>query len=139
MNSELQAIKNKWAEKTAAKERALAAMGEAYLAERDGRTADAGEAWARWQVDGIQGAEKALADEQLEMCKSYVEAHSDEFEKVKDLTIEECVSALSVFRAAGYDEDAQRLEVWLRYHFEPQHIGGPMQARVRLPFPGGKK
>ena len=47
--------------------------------------------------------------------------------------IEECVNAVSVFRQAGMAEEQWKVEVWQLHHFEPQQIGGPIQAQVRIP------
>jgi hypothetical protein len=71
------------------------------------------------------------------MCDAYVAAHPDQFTNLRDLTIEECVTAISTFRAAGFEEEQWKVEVWQLHHFEPQVIGGPIVARVRLPGRGG--
>ncbi len=135
MNEELEAIKDKWGEKTAAKERAFVAMQAASLDEKEGRDSSAN--WAAWEVDGIKGNEGRLADEQLALCDAYVDAHPGEFAELEKLSLEECVTALSVFRDAGMDESQWRVEVWLRHHFEPQSVGGEVKARVRMPGMGG--
>ena len=67
------------------------------------------------------------------MCDAYVEAHPDQFTALREMTIEECVNAVSVFRQAGMAEEQWKVEVWLLHHFAPQQIGGPMQAQVRIP------
>ena len=67
------------------------------------------------------------------MCDAYVADHPDQFTSLEAMSLEQCVTALSTFRAAGMEEEQWRVEVWLLHHFEPQNIGGPMQARVRLP------
>jgi hypothetical protein len=67
------------------------------------------------------------------MCDAYVEAHPDQFTTLRDMSLEDCVKAVGVFRAAGMAEDQWKVEVWLLHHFEPQQIGGPIQAQVRLP------
>jgi hypothetical protein len=66
-------------------------------------------------------------------CDAYVAAHPERFTNLSTLTLEECVKSLSVFREAGFEESQWEVEVWLLHHFEPQQIGGPMEARVRLP------
>ena len=67
------------------------------------------------------------------LCDAYVAAHPEKFANLADMTIEQCVEALSVFRAAGFEESQWEVEVWLLHRFEPQNIGGQVQARVRLP------
>lgn len=67
------------------------------------------------------------------MCDAYVEAHPDQFTALREMTIEECVNAVSVFRQAGMAEEQWKVEVWLLHHFAAQNIGGPMQAQVRIP------
>ena len=136
MNAELEAIKDTWRKKTEAKARALEAVGEAKLAEKEGR--DSSKFWATWEKNGIEGLEKKLADEQLALCEAYVTAHPEEFTEIQNMSLEECVTALEVFRKAGMEDSEWRVEAWLRHHFEPQNIGGEARARVRLPGPGGK-
>lgn len=67
------------------------------------------------------------------MCDAYVAAHPEQFDSLREMSLEQCVNALSVFRQAGMEEEQWRVEAWLLHHFEPQHIGGPMQAVVRIP------
>jgi hypothetical protein len=68
-----------------------------------------------------------------EMCDRYVAAHPEQFEKLRTMTLDELVQSVSVFRAAGWEEEQWLVEVWLLHHFEPQNIGGTVEARVRLP------
>lgn len=79
--------------------------------------------WA--EGEGDQEAVRSLADE-------YVAAHPEEFSEYADLTIEQLVAAVDAFRSAGIDVLRQRVETWLWHHFEPQTIGGPAVAQVRL-------
>lgn len=67
------------------------------------------------------------------LCDAYVEAHPERFTQLADMSLEDCVKALSVFRAAGMEESQWEVEVWLLHHFEPQTIGGQVQAQVRRP------
>ena len=73
---------------------------------------------------GDQEAVRAAADE-------YVAANPDEFAGFSDKTLPELVESVDVFRAAGYTEEVQRIDVWLWHHFEPQNIGGPATVVVR--------
>lgn len=83
-----------------------------------------------WDKNTGNGREE---EKTRELADAYVEAHPEQFESMKDMTLEECVQAVSVFRAAGMEEEQWKVEVWLLHHFEPQNIGGPIQAKVRLP------
>jgi hypothetical protein len=67
------------------------------------------------------------------LADKYVAAHPDEFNEMQAMTIEACVQAVEVFRAANMTESEQRMEVWLLHKFEPQNVGGPAQPQVRTP------
>lgn len=67
------------------------------------------------------------------LCDAYVEAHPEQFVSLREMSIEECVKALEVFRDAGMAEEQWRVEAWLLHRFQPQSIGGPIQAQIRIP------
>lgn len=67
------------------------------------------------------------------LADKYVAAHPDEFAEFADMSLEDCVKAVEVFRAAGMAESEQRVETWLLYKFAPQTIGGPITPVVRNP------
>jgi len=67
------------------------------------------------------------------LCDAYVAAHPDEFTELRELSIEECVQAVSTFRNANLEESQWRVEVWLLAKFAPQMIGGEYTAQVRNP------
>lgn len=69
----------------------------------------------------------------VELADKYVDTHPDEFTEMQDMTLEACVQAVEVFRAANMTESEQRMEVWLLHKFQPQSIGGPAQPTVRTP------
>lgn len=71
-----------------------------------------------------------------ERADVYVSEHPDQFVNMQDLTLEECVKALEVFRDAGFEEQWKRVQVFLWHRFEPQSIGGTYQATVRIPDNG---
>ena len=116
MNSELEAIKNAWDKQTGS-----------------GREED---------------LTRKLADEYVQanpekftnlLALSTFES-TDEVSKCPDCGIESgikhpcgVVRSLSVFRSAGFEESQWECEIWLLHHFEPQIIGGPVRAQVRLP------
>lgn len=68
-----------------------------------------------------------------ELADAYVEAHPDEFASLRELSLEDCVKAVDVFREAGMDTEVARIDVWLWHHFEPQNIGGTAAPTVRIP------
>lgn len=65
------------------------------------------------------------------MSDAYVEAHPEEFSSYDGLDEKQLVKALEVFRDAGLEEDAFKVQVWLWHYFEPQEIGGTYRAKVR--------
>lgn len=70
-------------------------------------------------------AARALADE-------YVAANESEFTELATRTIEQLVKAVDVFREAELVDSQHKVEVWLLHHYEPQNIGGPAEAAVRV-------
>ncbi|OBF77104.1 hypothetical protein [Mycolicibacterium fortuitum] len=90
------------------------------------------------ELEAIRDAmDKASGDgrdqtEAVALADAYVAAHPDEFAYLATMSIESCVAFIDVFRAQG-DEDSQwRVEAWLLHHFEPQTIGGTVEAKVRV-------
>lgn len=67
------------------------------------------------------------------LADAYIADHPELFEKLSDMGIEDCVSAVGVFRAAGMEEDQWLVETWLLSRFEPQQIGGEYHPQVRVP------
>lgn len=82
-----------------------------------------------WDKDSGGGRDE---DKARELADAYVEAHSDEFEPLRDLSLDECVKAVDVFRAAGMETDQWRIEAWLLHAYEPQNIGGTYEAKLRV-------
>lgn len=84
------------------------------------------EAWDKNTGEGRdENATRALADQ-------YVAAHPDQFTELQGLTLAQLVQAVQVFRDAGLPDSQWRVETWLLHHYEPQSIGGPVDARVRV-------
>ncbi|WP_458317097.1 hypothetical protein [Mycolicibacterium brisbanense] len=69
---------------------------------------------------------RALAD-------AYVAAHPETFVFLQSMAIEQLVATVEVFRNQGDEQSQWLVETWLLHHFEPQTIGGPVVARVRVP------
>ncbi|CQD07347.1 hypothetical protein BN970_01385 [Mycolicibacterium conceptionense] len=74
-------------------------------------------------------------DEELarQLADDYVAANPDQFTSLAEMSIEQCVAAVDVFRAAAMEDDQWRVETWLLHHFQPQTIGGPVTAQIRIP------
>lgn len=176
MNAALEAIKQTWADKTAAKERAFAAMQAAKLDDQNrflaanptwtelanpsepnarvtkwqAATSEQRAAvltpwleangysalWDEWEKEGIRGNEGRLAEEMQSLCDAYVAAHPEQFDPAQvsftNLSKDEVVEALTVFRSAGFEEEQWKLEVWQWHHWERDNIGGQVQTRIRI-------
>ncbi len=87
-----------------------------------------------WDKNTGKGREEKAT---RELCDAYVKAHPEQFTELERLSLEECVTSLSVFRAAGMVESQWRVEAWLLHRFEPQQIGGEAKVIIRMPSPGG--
>lgn len=132
MNEELTHIKSIWNDKTAAKDRVMKALGKALLADKGGN--DSQKDWQEVEDYGLKnGVEGRKNAEMLDACDAYVAAHGDEFNLYRGMELEDLVKTLEVFRDAGLEEQAWRVQVWLTHHFEPQHVGGKARAIVRIP------
>lgn len=66
------------------------------------------------------------------LADAYVAANAGDFTDEADLTIEQCVAAVDVFRAAGVDTPLWEMETWLLHHYAPQDIGGTYQPQIRV-------
>jgi hypothetical protein len=63
----------------------------------------------------------------------YVKAHAKEYAGWDNLSLETLVAEVERAREVG-DEDKQwQIEAYLLHRFEPQNIGGPAEAVVRIP------
>ena len=70
-------------------------------------------------------AARTLADE-------YVSDNPSLFTDMQTKNVEELVTAIDVFRAAAMEDNQWQVEAWLLHHYEPQNIGGPADATVRV-------
>jgi hypothetical protein len=82
-----------------------------------------------WDKDVGSGRD---ADKARQLAKKYVDAHPDQFESLKGMTVPQLVNSVDVFRAAGMETEQWRVEAWLLDRVPPQNIGGEYQAEVRL-------
>jgi hypothetical protein len=84
------------------------------------------DAWDK-EVGGGRDETKART-----LADKYVKAHPDEFASFADMDVHQCVKAVDVFREAGMEEDKRRVDTWILHRFDPQQIGGPAEATVRI-------
>lgn len=85
-------------------------------------------------LDKESGSGRDL-DRAREIADKYISEHPDQFTDYVNMTTQEISDAASVLRAAGMDDAATRVEMWVRAKFEPQNIGGEVEA-VRRAIPG---
>lgn len=71
-------------------------------------------------------------DTARKLADKYVADNPQKFEQFQGLDEDACCKAADVFNAAGMDEQVALVETWVRHHFEPQDIGGPSKATVRV-------
>lgn len=83
------------------------------------------DAWDLDTGDGRDEAARTLADK-------YVKAHAADFAALQEMSLEQCVKAVDVFRDAGMDEDQWRVETWLLHRYAPQNIGGTAEPQIRM-------
>jgi hypothetical protein len=67
-----------------------------------------------------------------ELADEYVTANPNDFTTLADLSLEECVKAVCVFRDAGMSDNHYQIEAWLLHKWEPQNIGGEASPSLRL-------
>lgn len=66
------------------------------------------------------------------LADKYVKAHPDQFTDEQTMSIEDCVTSVDVFRAAGKESALWQAEAWLLHRFEAQQIGGNYQPAIRI-------
>lgn len=71
-------------------------------------------------------------DKACKLADAYVAKHPEQFGQFRDLSIEDCVRAVDVFRDANMVEDQWRVEAWILHSWEPLNVGGGFQAQARL-------
>lgn len=83
-----------------------------------------------WDKESGDGRDETKA---RQLADAYVDKHPELFASLREKTIHECVKAVEVFRDAGMVDEQWRVEAWILHHFNPQDIGGPASATVRIP------
>lgn len=94
------------------------------------------EAWDPGDPETKNADSQRDEDRTRTLADAYVAAHPDKFTEFADLSQEQCVQALEVFRAAAMEESEWTVQVWLFHRFEPQNIGGAHHSIVRIPTNG---
>lgn len=84
------------------------------------------DAWDKNTGDGRDESARKLAD-------AYIAEHVERFAGFKDLSLEQLVQALEVFRVANMEQQQWEIEAYLLSRFEPQNIGGEYNPQLRLP------
>ncbi len=120
-----------------AKNKSLAAVGAAKLAETKGDTLSADAAWATVAEQGMkEGIEGQLHQKLQELADTYVESNPNQFLSFITLgnpdRLEDLVALIDAMRSRGLLEEATKLTMFERHHFERQHIGSRVQAQLRL-------
>lgn len=134
MDPAVQAFKDKMAEKAAAKQKALAAAGEARFVELQGR--DASAFWDVVADYGIDGAEGRAFAEMQHMADAYVEANPGQFTAVEHLVTpegnEQLVLMIAALGKAGQEEYALKLTMFELATFDRQQFGVTPKPALRL-------
>lgn len=84
------------------------------------------DAWDK-ESGGGRDEDKARA-----LADKYVAKHPEQFDGLAEKSIHELVKAVDVFRDAGMDDEQWRIETYLLHRYNPQEIGGPTAATVRI-------
>lgn len=66
------------------------------------------------------------------LADTYVDAHPELFAFLSGMSIEALVASIDVYRAEGMEQEQWLVETWLLHRFDPQNIGGPVEAKVRI-------
>lgn len=87
---------------------------------------------------------------QIKMAATDEEGHPADFESARSLadafvadnpglytdypskSVSELVEAVDLLRSAGMEEEHWRVEAWLLHRYDPQNIGGPVDATIRI-------
>lgn len=122
MDAEVQAFKDKMAEKAEAKAKVMEAVGK--------------EDWSTVASHGVNGAEgRAMAEAQA-IADAYVKANADQFAAVADYSTTDeqtqLVALIDLMSKAGMEEAALKLTMFELARFERQEIGVATKAKVRL-------
>jgi hypothetical protein len=147
MDPAVQAFKDKWAEKSAAKQESLVATGYAKLAEHNADVAledtdrarylaEADQHWAVVATRGHAGAEGKLEAEAFAMAEEYVDAHPEQFASFERYVNPDdhdlLVTLITALSKNGREEEALKLTMFELARFERQHFGQRLQAVAKV-------
>jgi hypothetical protein len=82
-----------------------------------------------WDKNTGKGRDAARA---RKLADAYVAANPDKFTQLQGMSVQQCVKAAEVFRDSAMADDQWRVETWLLHRYEPQNIGGTVEAKVRI-------
>lgn len=80
----------------------------------------------------------ADVDEARRLADEFVAENPGYYSDYAGKSVHELVEAVDLLRSAGMEEEHWRVEAWLLHRFEPQNIGGPVEAIVRVPTTTGE-
>ena len=135
MDPDVQAFIDKQAERAAAKEKVMEALGRAKIADHLGKdsTADWAIVTEQGSPDGVEGRCSA---EMLAMAEAYVAAHPDTFAFLNHFATpyrhDDLVRMIDAFREQGLVEQTQLAVMFELVKFERKQIGGEMKAKMRV-------
>lgn len=135
MNSELKAYQDKIDEKAVHKQATMVALGQAKLAEHEGRQSDADAAWDIVVSRGMSGDEGKCHEELQEMADAYYDAHPEEFAAFEQYATvdgkDKLVQLIAALGKAGMKEEALKLIIFERTKFERVKVTPLVQTRAR--------
>lgn len=67
-----------------------------------------------------------------QLADQFVADNPDLYTEYPAKNVVELVEAVDVLRLAGMEDEQWRVEAWLLHRYEPQNIGGPVEATVRI-------
>lgn len=134
MDPAVQAFKDKSEEKRQHKAVALAAAGQARLAESKGQAAAS--LWETVATEGINGLEGQCFREMQRLADEYVAANAGDFAAFEEYVTsegnEQLVQLIAATGKSGMEELALKLTMFELARFERQKFGVAAQATVRL-------
>lgn len=131
---ELQQFRDLMADKAAAKQLVMAALGRARLAEHNGQDASAD--WAIVDEKGVNGIEGEKMAAAQALADATVAAHPELFSHLEQYVnpdgMEQLVKLTSLSRDAGMEDEATAITMFELARFDRQQIGVQTRGVVRL-------
>lgn len=80
------------------------------------------------------GRELAQEDKSVyQLADDYVASNTDAYAGYDNLSMDLLVKQLEEYRGKGDEDGEWKIQAYLFHRFEPQNIGGPVEATVRIP------